>query len=95
MAGESQEFIDSAEIRTAGWINAAARPTMQGAGEGQEAAGEEVQAPAPGSGAAGEEERVGLAPSRYRPGRLVPPGEAIWAAVEETNRRHFLFHMVG
>ena len=30
-----------------------------------------------------------LAPSRYQPGRLVPPGEALWAAVEETNTRHF------
>ena len=47
----SQEFIDSPKIRTAGRINAAARPTMQGAGKGQEAAGEEIQAPAPGSGA--------------------------------------------
>ena len=41
--------------------------------------------PAGGQGVAGE----GLAPFRYQPGRLVPPGEALWAAVKETNMWHF------
>ena len=33
---------------------------------------------------------VDLAPSRYQPGRLVPPGKALWAAVEETNAHKLL-----
>ena len=57
--GESQDFLDSPEIRRAGQVNAATRPTLQVAAEGQEAAGEEVQAPAPGSGTVEEEEREG------------------------------------
>ena len=30
-----------------------------------------------------------IAPSRYPPGRLVPPGEALRATVEETNGQNF------
>ena len=37
-----------------------------------------------------------LSTFKVQPGRLLPPGEALWAAVEETNRRiFFLFYMIG